>query len=148
MARPSPGPAQSHSRGQPAGLTLSTAARPAPRVPAIVLTGDKVFDYSEAIAAGKLSQEYADFGKLSFNLHVNAQRKLAKVLHAKLVLDTHSGHEQPELTIKSIRQVVNQARADLERGESDYLDSILAVPFACPNWRTFTVTQRHSCATH
>jgi pimeloyl-ACP methyl ester carboxylesterase len=90
------------------------AARPVRRVPAIVLTSDKVFDYGEAIAAGKLSQDYKDFGKLTFELHVASQRKLAKVLHAKLIQDTNSGHyifvEQPELVIHSVRQVVDEVR--------------------------------------
>ena len=98
----------------PATFAEMRAARPVRRVPAIVLTSDKVFDYSEAIAAGKLSEEYKGFGKLTFDAHVAAQRKLAKTLHAKLILDTHSGHyifvEQPELAIHSIRQVVDQVR--------------------------------------
>jgi pimeloyl-ACP methyl ester carboxylesterase len=71
----------------------------------------------KAIAAGKLSQDYKDFGRLTFDAYVAAQRKLARVLHAKLVLDTNSGHyifvEQPELVIRSIRQVVDQVRRQL-----------------------------------
>jgi pimeloyl-ACP methyl ester carboxylesterase len=98
----------------PATFAEMRAARPIRRIPAIVLTSDKVFDYSEAVAAGKLGPEYAGFGSLTFDAHVAAQRKLAKILHAKLVLDTHSGHyvfvEQPELVISSIRHVVDQAR--------------------------------------
>jgi len=92
------------------------SAPPVHRVPAVVLTSDKVFDYADAIAAGKLSQDYKDFGKLTFDAHVAAQRKLAETLHAKLVLDTNSGHyifvEQPELAIRSIRQVVDQVRRE------------------------------------
>jgi pimeloyl-ACP methyl ester carboxylesterase len=98
----------------PAAFAEMRAARPVRRVPAIVLTSDKVFDYAEAVAEGKLSQDFKDFGKLTFNRHVAGQRKLAQILHAKLVLDTHSGHyifvEQPELAITSIRHVVDQVR--------------------------------------
>jgi pimeloyl-ACP methyl ester carboxylesterase len=90
------------------------AAKPVPTIPAVVLTSTKVFDYSEAIAAGKLSKDYKDFGKLTFDAHVAAQRKLARVLHAKLVLDTSSGHyifvEQPALVVHSVHQVVDQVR--------------------------------------
>lgn len=98
----------------PAAFAELRAARPVRRVPAIVLTSDKVFDYAEAVAEGKLSQDFKDFGRLTFNLHVAGQRKLAQILHAKLVLDTHSGHyifvEQPALVITSIRQVLDQVR--------------------------------------
>jgi pimeloyl-ACP methyl ester carboxylesterase len=98
----------------PATFAEMRVARPIRRIPAIVLTGDKVFDYGEAIAAGKLGPEYAGFGNLTFDAHVAAQRKLAKILHAKLVLNTHSGHyifvEQPQLVISSIRHVLDRAR--------------------------------------
>jgi pimeloyl-ACP methyl ester carboxylesterase len=98
----------------PAAFAEMRAARPIRRVPAVVLTSDEVFDYSAAVDAGKLPPAFTDFGKLTFDIHVAAQRKLAKTLHAKLVLDTHSGHyifvEQPELAIKSIHQVVDQVR--------------------------------------
>lgn len=79
------------------------AARPAPRVPAVVLVQDEGFGDSE-------------FGKLSFSAHVAAQKQLAKVLHAKLITETDSGHyifvEHPGLVVKEIRRVVHEARKD------------------------------------
>jgi len=98
----------------PAAFAEMRAARPAPRVPTVLFTSDEPFDYSAAVAAGKLGPEFTRFGPLSFRAHVAAQRELAKKLGAKLVLDTHSGHyifvEHPGLVVKSIHRVVNQAR--------------------------------------
>jgi pimeloyl-ACP methyl ester carboxylesterase len=85
----------------PALFAEMRAARPAPRVPSVVLVQDEGFGDSE-------------FGKLSFRAHLAAQRKLAKVLDAKLVTETDSGHyifvEHPELVVKEIRRVVDEAR--------------------------------------
>lgn len=85
----------------PALFAEMRAARPAPRVPAVVLVQDEGFGDSE-------------FGKLSFRAHLAAQKRLAKELHAKRVTETDSGHyifvEQTKLVVKEIRRVVDQAR--------------------------------------
>jgi pimeloyl-ACP methyl ester carboxylesterase len=97
----------------PASFAEMRAARPEPRVPTVLITSDEEFDYTPAVAAGTLPQEYAAFGPLSFAAHVDAQRELAKKLHAKLILDTDSGHyvfvEHPQLVVKEIRRVVREA---------------------------------------
>jgi pimeloyl-ACP methyl ester carboxylesterase len=99
----------------PATFAEMRAARPAPHVPTVLFTSDEPFDYSAAIAAGTLPSAYQAFGPLSFRAHVAGQRDLAKKLDAKLILDTHSGHYifvvHPALVIKSIRQVVAEARS-------------------------------------
>jgi pimeloyl-ACP methyl ester carboxylesterase len=86
----------------PALFAEMRAARPAPRVPAVVLVQDEGFGDSE-------------FGKLSFRAHVQAQKQLARTLHAKLVTKTDSGHyifvEHPKLVTEEIRHVVDRARA-------------------------------------
>jgi pimeloyl-ACP methyl ester carboxylesterase len=85
----------------PALFAEMRAARSAPHVPSVVLVQDKGFGDTE-------------FAKLSFRAHRLAQKQLAKVLDAKLVTKTDSGHyifvEHPELVIEEIRQVVNEAR--------------------------------------
>ena len=98
----------------PATFAEMRAARKPPRVPTVLFTSDEPFDYSAAVAAGKLGPEFTDFGPLSFRAHVAAQRDLAKRLGARLVLDTHSGHyifvEHPKRVISAIRRVVDKAR--------------------------------------
>ena len=76
----------------------------APRVrpmPIVVLTSDKRFDFG----AG---------GPETWPAWRTAQDRLAKLLNAKHVSDTHSGHaiqmEQPQLVIDAIRQVVEAVR--------------------------------------
>lgn len=86
----------------PALFAEMRAARPAPRVPSVVLVQDEGFGDSE-------------FGRTSFRAHVRAQKQLATELQAKLVTKTDSGHyifvEHPELVVKEIRRVVDEARA-------------------------------------
>jgi pimeloyl-ACP methyl ester carboxylesterase len=98
----------------PASFAEMRAARPEPRIPTVLFTSDEPFDYRAAVDGGKLPQEFVDFGPLSFKAHVAAQRALAKELHAKLILDTHSGHyifvEHPALVVREIRRVVREAR--------------------------------------
>jgi pimeloyl-ACP methyl ester carboxylesterase len=98
----------------PASFAEMRAARPEPRVPTVLITSDEEFDYTPAVQAGTLPQEYAEFGPLSFAAHVAAQRELAKRLHAKLILETDSGHyvfvQQPQLVLTEIRRVVKEAR--------------------------------------
>ena len=76
-------------------LHSSPRVRP---IPVIVLTSDKRFDFG----AG---------GAETWPAWQAAQDRLAKVLNAKHVSDTNSGHavqmEQPQLVIEAIRQVVD-----------------------------------------
>ncbi len=58
----------------PASFAEMRAARPEPRIPTVIITSDEEFDYSAAVAAGTLPQEYAGFGPRSFAVHVDAQR--------------------------------------------------------------------------
>ena len=70
-------------------------------MPIVVLTSDKRFDFG----AG---------GPETWRAWRTAQDRLAKLLNAKHVTDTNSGHviqmEQPQLVIDSIRQVVEAVR--------------------------------------
>jgi pimeloyl-ACP methyl ester carboxylesterase len=98
----------------PATFAEMRAAKEAPKVPTAMLTSDVPFDYSAAVEAGTLPQDYLDFGPLSFQAHVEGQRDLAAKLGADLIEDTSSGHyifvEQPELVINSIRRIVDEAQ--------------------------------------
>ena len=71
-------------------------------MPIVVLTSDKRFDFG----AG---------GPETWPAWRTAQDRLAKLLNAKHVSDTHSGHaiqmEQPQLVIDAIRQVVETVRS-------------------------------------
>ena len=71
-------------------------------IPVIVLTSDKRFDFG----AG---------GEETWSAWRNAQDRLAKLLNAKHVSDTSSGHtiqmEQPQLVVDAIRQVVEAVRS-------------------------------------
>src|SRR5215475_65570 len=79
-------------------LHSSPRVRP---IPVVLLTSDKRFDFG----AG---------GAETWPAWRTAQRRLAKLLNAKHVSDTNSGHaiqmEQPELVINSIREVVDAVR--------------------------------------
>jgi pimeloyl-ACP methyl ester carboxylesterase len=98
----------------PAAFAEMRAARKPPRVPAVVFTSDKVFDYADAVAAGTLGAEYRAFGPRSFRKHVAAQRELAEELGARLIEHPRSGHyvfvERPRLVIRAIRRVVREVR--------------------------------------
>ena len=71
-------------------------------MPTVVLTSDKRFDFG----AG---------GPETWTAWRTAQDRLAKLLNAKHVTDTNSGHviqmEQPQLVIDAIRQVVEAVRS-------------------------------------
>jgi pimeloyl-ACP methyl ester carboxylesterase len=71
-------------------------------IPVVVLTSDKRFDFG----AG---------GAETWPAWRTAQERLAKLLNAKHVSDTNSGHaiqmEQPRLVIEAIREVVEAARS-------------------------------------
>lgn len=71
-------------------------------IPVVVLTSDKRFDFG----AG---------GEETWSAWRNAQDRLAKLLNAKHVSDTSSGHtiqmEQPQLVVDAIRQVVEAVRS-------------------------------------
>jgi len=77
------------------------AAPPVGAIPAVVLTSDKPFDFG----AGEDG---------TWPAWLAAQERLAKLLGAKHINDTNSGHyiagEQPQLVIDAIRQVVEAAR--------------------------------------
>jgi pimeloyl-ACP methyl ester carboxylesterase len=79
---------------------LHSSARLRP-IPVILLTSDKRFDFG----AG---------GAETWPAWRTAQDRLAKLLNAKHVSDTNSGHavqmEQPQLVIEAIRQVVDAVR--------------------------------------
>ena len=79
-------------------LHSSPRVRP---VPVVLLTSDKRFDFG----AG---------GAETWPAWLNAQDRLAKLLNAKHVSETNSGHaiqmEQPQLVINSIREVVDAVR--------------------------------------
>ena len=70
-------------------------------MPVIVITSDKRFDFG----AG---------GAETWRAWRTAQDRLAKLLNAKHVSDTNSGHaiqmEQPQVVIDSIREVVDAVR--------------------------------------
>jgi len=73
----------------------------APAIPVVVLTSDKRFDFG----AG---------GAETWRAWRTAQDRLEKLLNAKHVSHTNSGHaiqmEQPQLVIDAIREVVDAAR--------------------------------------
>ena len=77
-------------------------------MPVVVLTSDKRFDFG----AG---------GTETWSAWRTAQDRLAKLLKAKHVSDTNSGHaiqmEQPRLVIDSIREVVDAARKSARSGD-------------------------------
>ena len=68
-----------------------------PRIPAVVLTSDRPFDFG----AG---------GPQTWSAWLSAQNRLAAVLDAKHIAHTHSGHyiagERPRLVINEVRDVV------------------------------------------
>jgi pimeloyl-ACP methyl ester carboxylesterase len=82
------------------------------QIPVIVLTSDKRFEFG----AG---------GAETWLAWLTAQNRLAKLLNAKHVSDTNSGHaiqmEQPQLVIDAIQQVVDAVRSgrhQVARGET------------------------------
>ena len=79
-----------------------------PTIPVVVLTSDKRFDFG----AG---------GPETWVAWRSAHDRLAKLLNAKHVSDTNSGHaiqmEQPRLVIESIRGIVEAARKSARSGD-------------------------------
>jgi pimeloyl-ACP methyl ester carboxylesterase len=97
-------------------LRLAANLRP---IPAVVLTSDQAYDFKELISKGILPADAPiNFGPIVFQAHLNAQKHLANLLHARQITNTHAGHyihtEQPQLVIDSIREVVNQVRKNME----------------------------------
>ena len=82
------------------------AAPPVGTSPAVVLTSDMPFDFGA--------------GEGTWTAWLAAQDRLAKLLGAKHITDTNSGHyiarEQPQLVIDAIRQVVDAERDNAETG--------------------------------
>ncbi|MER6255757.1 alpha/beta hydrolase [Streptomyces sp. NPDC001584] len=91
----------------PAAVRELRGAPALPRgLPAVVLTSDHPWDLSVG-------------GGSTWPAWLAAQRRLAEDLRARHVTDTDSGHgiavEQPQLVVRAIRDVVEQARAGQER---------------------------------
>ena len=84
-------------------LDLLHGSPQVPTMPVVVLTSDKRFDFG----AG---------GAKTWAAWRTAQDRLAKLLNAKHVTDTNSGHaiqmEQPQLVIDAIREVVEAVRSE------------------------------------
>jgi pimeloyl-ACP methyl ester carboxylesterase len=76
------------------------AAPPLPRIPSVVLTADRPFDFGA--------------GRGTWPAWVAAQTRLARLLHARRITRTHSGHViqmvRPELVTREIRGVVERVR--------------------------------------
>jgi pimeloyl-ACP methyl ester carboxylesterase len=94
-------------------LSLLHGSPQVPAMPVVVLTSDKRFDFG----AG---------GAETWPAWRTAQDRLAKVLNAKHVSDTNSGHaiqmEQPQLVIDAIRHVIEAVRSgshQVARNETD-----------------------------
>ncbi|HET7237480.1 MAG TPA: alpha/beta hydrolase, partial [Terrimicrobiaceae bacterium] len=87
-------------------LDLLETAPQVPAIPVVVLTSDKRFDFG----AG---------GEETWPAWRTAQERLAKLVDAKHVADTNSGHviqmEQPQLVVDAIREVVEAARSGRQR---------------------------------
>jgi|SRR6185312_11109583 pimeloyl-ACP methyl ester carboxylesterase len=81
--------------------SAGSTSPPAPDVPAVVLTSDHQFDFG----AG---------GPETWPAWLRAQDQLARLLGARHITDTNSGHfiqgEQPQLVIDAIREIVDAAR--------------------------------------
>jgi pimeloyl-ACP methyl ester carboxylesterase len=86
-------------------------------MPAVVLTSDKRFDFG----AG---------GTETWPAWRTAQDRLAKVLDAKHVSDTNSGHviqmEQPQLVIDAIQQVVEAVRSGSHQVARNKTEALMA----------------------
>ena len=86
-------------------------------MPAIVLTSDKRFDFG----AG---------GAETWPAWRTAQDRLAKVLNAKHVSDTNSGHaiqmEQPQLVIDAIRHVIEAVRSGSHQMARNKTEALMA----------------------
>ena len=78
------------------------AAPAVPKIPGVVLTSDRPFDFG----AG---------GRQTWPAWLSAQNRLAAVLDAKHITHTHSGHyiagERPRLVINEVRAVVRAVQA-------------------------------------
>ncbi len=96
-------------------------AAPAPReIPVSILVADTPFDIKALIDQGLIPKDTPiDFGDLIFKTHLSSQRRLAKLLHAKIMTETHAGHnihtEQPQIVVEAIRSIVEQVRQRKEQ---------------------------------
>ena len=83
-------------------------------MPIVVLTSDKRFDFG----AG---------GAETWPAWRTAQDRLAKLLNAKHVSDTNSGHaiqmDQPQLVIDAIRHVIEAVRSGSPSGSANETDA-------------------------
>lgn len=92
-------------------------APPMRQMPVIVLTSDQQYDFRSLIAAGILPADApVDFAPIVFQTHLNAQKRLTEMLHAKSISKTHAGHyiqrEQPQLVLEAIKEVVEKVRKE------------------------------------
>lgn len=87
-----------------AGIDAILAAPPAPQLPAVLLTADKLAEDAPASRGAELTA---------------AHDRLAAQLGARHVTETASGHhihvEQPQLVVDAIREVVDAVRSGRER---------------------------------
>lgn len=86
-----------------------------PQMPVIVLTSDEPYNIKSLIAKGILSENTPpEIGDIAYKAHLEGQKQLTKVLHAKQITDTHAGHyiqiEHPQVVIDAIRSVIDQVR--------------------------------------
>lgn len=93
-------------------LRTAPAFRP---IPTIVLTSDQPYDFKSLIDQGILPADTPrDLGPITFQAHLTGQKKLASILQAKQITQTHAGHyvhtEQPQLVIEAIQEVVERVR--------------------------------------
>jgi pimeloyl-ACP methyl ester carboxylesterase len=86
------------------------------KMPVIVLTSDRPYDFKSLIAKGILpSDTPLDFAPIVFQAHLTGQERLTHLLHARQITNIHAGHyihtEQPQLVIDAIREVVDKVHA-------------------------------------
>jgi pimeloyl-ACP methyl ester carboxylesterase len=91
------------------------AAKPVEGIPVVVLTSDQPYDFKDLISKGILPADtQIEFGSTVFKANLSGQKKLAEMLKAKQINDTHAGHyihnEQPQLVIDAIKEVVESVQ--------------------------------------
>lgn len=91
-------------------------APPIKPIPTIVLTSDQTYDFKDLIKKGNLPPDAPiDFGPIIFKAHLEGQKQLTELLHAKQITNTHASHyihsEQPQMVIDAIREVVEKVRS-------------------------------------
>jgi pimeloyl-ACP methyl ester carboxylesterase len=68
-------------------------APPIHSMPVVVLSSNEPYEFKSLIALGILPADTPiELGPIIFQAHLNGQRRLANLLHAKLIMQTHAGH--------------------------------------------------------